>query len=968
MLEQARLIGGLGSVREAGGNKPVLLDRADKVWVVEGGHVDVFSVRQSGGRQEGARQPFFTAADGDILLGVDLAGKGRDRGMLAAGSFGTALREIDATTFLELGLEPSKADDIQRLLRRWIRNASLAVGGKEIMPRDSQDLGGDGRVSVKEGDIVHPTFKTVWIRVESGRAAFMGRRDFPEVAVNQLFPLVRGTWLRALDGSVLSFREEWPSLDGGELRKTLEAFSGFILECAMANARRAEATQLARMVRREEAQRSILERGLSHLAFILKQQKLTVDVETDRREPLLAACRMVGQAAGIGVQISWTGKPEPGAAESLDDISRASAFRTRQVALKGDWWRRDNGPLLVYREGDERPLAAIPVSRRRYELLDPVEGTALSVNQAIAGSLKGHAHVFYRPFPNAPLRGMDLVRLGIRGCSRDIATALFVGLGGALLSLLTPWMTGLLFDTIIPEAQGGQLLQLAALLVVGALATFLFDITRGIALLRLEGRMDSSVQAALWDRLLSLPVPFFGNYTAGDLAERSVGISTIRLILSGVVVNTIMASLFSLANLGLLFHYSPSMAWMAVVLFTIGLAFILCVSLLLVRHQRHVIELEGKNQGIILQLITGIAKLRISNSENSAFSLWADSFAEKKKHAYRAGRVQNVLTSFGVVYPILALMVVFMWVAWRLKSGLSTGGFLAFSSAFLSLQNAMLQMGMVVVSSLSIFPIYDRLRPIVETVPEVDDTKEKPGILNGRIEVNHLTYRYNPEGPMVLKDVSVSVEPGEFVAIVGSSGSGKSTLLRLLLGFASPDAGAIYYDGQDLASLDVHSVRRQIGVVLQNGQIMSGDIRKTIIGSSKLTVDDAWEAARMVGLDQDIREMPMGMYTVLPAGGTTLSGGQRQRLIIARAIVRKPRILFFDEATSALDNKTQAVVSQSLEALQVSSVVIAHRLSTIVNADRIYVLDKGEVVEHGTYRELIESGGLFSKMSKRQIA
>jgi NHLM bacteriocin system ABC transporter ATP-binding protein len=941
------LIGDLGRIREAAGNQPVLLDQADTVWVVEREHVDVFSLRLCNGRPEGARQPLFSVPEGDILLGVDSIAEGNDRGLLAVGTFGTALREIGIEQFLELGLEASKGDDIERLLRRWIRNVSIAVGTREITPRNSKDLSGRGQVTVEKPGTIHPAYKTLWIRVHSGRPKFLGRDDFPEVAAVEPFPLVKGTWLEISEGAVFSFQEEWPSLEGGELRRALNRFGTYALSCVRANARRDEVAGQARIARREDAQRSALERGVSRLALVLKPERLRENEPTDRQEPLLAACRMVGRASGIEVKIHWTGKPEPGSLESLDAIAHASGFRTRQVTLKGTWFRKDNGPLLVYGEASERPLAALPSARRRYELVDPAEGTARVVDRNTANSLSGSAHVFYRPFPNKPLRGLDLVRFGLRGCARDIGTVVTVGLCGALLSLLVPLMTGLLFDNIIPEAQAGQLLQLASLLVVGALASFLFDITRGIGMLRVEGRIDNSIQAALWDRLLSLPVPFFGNYSAGDLAERSLGISAIRMILSGIVVNTLMAGLFSLANLGLLFYYSARMAWPSVGLIAAGLAFIFAVSLLLVRHQRRVVELEGRNQGIVLQLITGISKLRMSNSENPAFSLWANAFAEKKGHALRAGRLRNLLSTFGAVFPILTLMLIFLWLMRRLEGGMSTGRFLAFSAAFLSLQNAMLQFGSVIPSAVGIVPIYNRLRPIVETVPEVDSVKEKPGVLSGRIEVNHVAYRYDPECPLVLRDVSISVEPGEYVAIVGSSGSGKSTLLRLLLGFASPERGAFYYDHQDLASLDVRAVRRQIGVVLQNAQIMNGDIRSAILGSSKLTLDDAWEAARMVGLDRDIEEMPMGMLTVLPSGSSTLSGGQRQRLIIARAIVRKPRMLFFDEATSALDNKTQAVVSQSLEGLQVSRIVIAHRLSTIVNADRIYVLDRGEVVEQG---------------------
>jgi ABC-type bacteriocin/lantibiotic exporter with double-glycine peptidase domain len=252
-------------------------------------------------------------------------------------------------------------------------------------------------------------------------------------------------------------------------------------------------------------------------------------------------------------------------------------------------------------------------------------------------------------------------------------------------------------------------------------------------------------------------------------------------------------------------------------------------------------------------------------------------------------------------------------------------------------------------------------------LPEVSETNKHPSELQGAIEVSHLKFRYQADGPLVVRDVSLAARPGEFVAIVGPSGSGKSSLFRLLLGFERPESGAIYYDAQDLAGLDAQAVRQQMGVVIQNARVASGSIFDNIIGSAPLTIDDAWEAARGAGLAEDISQMPMGMYTIVSEGGGNLSGGQRQRLLIARAIVRKPRIFLFDEATSALDNRTQAKVSRTLEALQSTRIVIAHRLSTIVNADRIFVMEKGVLVQIGSYRELADQEGLFRALVKRQL-
>jgi len=275
---------------------------------------------------------------------------------------------------------------------------------------------------------------------------------------------------------------------------------------------------------------------------------------------------------------------------------------------------------------------------------------------------------------------------------------------------------------------------------------------------------------------------------------------------------------------------------------------------------------------------------------------------------------------------------------------------------------------MSIVGAVGVLPLYQRCKPIIETLPETDQAMADPGRLTGEFEVSHLSFRYTPDGPLILNDVSLRVLPGQFVAVVGSSGSGKSTLFRLLLGFEKYESGGIFYDGQDLTGLDVRELRRQMGVVLQNGQLLGGDIFTNIVGSSRLTINDAWEAVRMAGLEEDIKDMPMGMHTVISHGGGGLSGGQRQRLLIARALAAEPRILFFDEATSALDNRTQAVVNRSLEGLRITRVAIAHRLSTIVNADSIYVLDQGRIVQQGTYEELMAQPGLFVELARRQLA
>jgi ABC-type bacteriocin/lantibiotic exporter with double-glycine peptidase domain len=391
-----------------------------------------------------------------------------------------------------------------------------------------------------------------------------------------------------------------------------------------------------------------------------------------------------------------------------------------------------------------------------------------------------------------------------------------------------------------------------------------------------------------------------------------------------------------------------------------------------IRFQRQIYRVRGRISGMLLEFIGNIARLRVSGAEPRAFAAWAREFSAQKKLSVRAQKVSNGLAIFNSAFPVVSMAILFSYAAQLmgqpLLHALTTGTFLAFLAAFVQFQSAALGLSSAVESALGVVPLYERATPIFEALPEVSNTNRQPGDLSGAIEMNHVSFRYHPDSPLVLRDISFAVKPGQFVAIVGPSGSGKSSLLRLLLGFERPEAGVIYYDGQDLADLDIQAARRQIGVVLQSARLGSGTIFDNIVGSGPFTLDDAWDAARSAGLEQDIREMPMGMHTVVSEGGGNISGGQRQRLLIARAMVKKPRIFLFDEATSALDNRTQATVSHSLDAFSATRVVIAHRLSTIVHADLVLVVEKGIVVQSGSYEELSERKGLFRELAKRQLA
>jgi ATP-binding cassette subfamily C protein len=540
------------------------------------------------------------------------------------------------------------------------------------------------------------------------------------------------------------------------------------------------------------------------------------------------------------------------------------------------------------------------------------------------------------------------------------------GLLGGLLALALPLITGPLFNEIIPTGNQRQLLLAVSALTITGLATGALQVARGVAQVRAEGRADVALQAALWDRLLNLPAPFFRGYTAGDLASRAMGLTNLRQILTGTVSTSVLTAVFSVFSFVLLFVYNAGLALMAVAMVVLGMGLTLALIGRQLGTLRALNRVENRLAGITLQFLTGMPKIRVAGAEPRAFADWAENQAEQSRLSTRAQLITIRINVILSALPLASTMVIF-WAFSVFGSGMQTGTFIAFTTAFAQGLVAMLGLGMAASTLAQTVPLYESARPILEALPEVSGDRVHPGALKGDIELTGINFRYLAESPLVLEDVSIPARRGQFVALVGPSGSGKSTIMRLLLGFETPESGSIHYDGRDLATLDLQAVRRQLGVVLQSSRVFPGSVLQNIVGTSTLTLDDAWEAAGLAGLDEDIRAMPMGMQTFIVEGGSTLSGGQRQRLLIARAIVQRPRILLFDEATSALDNQTQAIVSRALAELRATRIVIAHRLSTIMHADRIDVLVDGRIVQSGVYEELLAKPGRFQELARRQV-
>lgn len=680
-------------------------------------------------------------------------------------------------------------------------------------------------------------------------------------------------------------------------------------------------------------------------------------------DPLLAALRQIGERQGISIQVPPTYDVSQPLDRRFARIAEESKFRYRLTILNGKWWKEQGVPLLAQKK-DGTPVALLP-SRKGYHQAEGEKGLSRLIDESFAAMISEQAYTIYATFPQE-LNNREILSFAAQDIRRDAVWLLSAAAAVSLLGLLVPVITALFVNNVIPAARFPLLGELVLILVAVAIGSTLFQIIQGLTTARVNVMLDLRLQPAVWDRIMRLPTAFFRDYGTGDLTLRVLGIKTISSTLSGTVVGGVLTGILSLSSFLVMALYDIPLTLFALVY---ALVMILLLGILTHRQlkwSRAVYLLMGRVENFVLQVLSSIGKLRVAAAEERAFSRWANAYAEQRRNQTQAKVIYNVIQTLTIALPILGTTGLFLIAGTRADS-INSGAFIAFNAAFGQFTTATIFFTNSILQSVNVIPLYDRLKPVLAAVPEIDPSREDPELLSGEIAVRNLSFRYHEGGPLVLQDVSFDVQPGKFVALVGPSGAGKSTILRMLLGFEQPVHGGVFYDDQDLARLNLLLVRRQIGTVLQSVGLIPGSIYDNISGAGAFSREQVMEAARMAGFADDIEAMPMGLETLVSEGGGNLSGGQQQRLMIARILVRKPQIIFFDEATSALDNRTQAAVTESLENFHTTRIVIAHRLSTIRGADLILVVDEGRIVQRGTYKQLIGQEGLFKTLAERQI-
>ncbi len=651
--------------------------------------------------------------------------------------------------------------------------------------------------------------------------------------------------------------------------------------------------------------------------------------------------------------------------EVLEYLMRPCGIMRRTVRLEKGWRKDAVGAMLGTRKEDGSVVALLPTPTAGYRYFDRDAGKFVRVNHKNESTIDDEAIAFYKPFPLKKIGIKDLFRYIVEQIApSDVVILCITMLIATLVGMIMPRMNDVLFGSVIHSGSSQMLIGAGLFILSASISGLFFEVVQSLASSRINVKLGVNVEAASMMRMLSLPADFFKDYSAGELSNRLQYIHTLADQLVNIVFSTTLSSLFSLAYVTQIFKYAPGLLAPSMIVTASTVVVMMLGVTLQVKITRQHMELESKESGITYALISGIQKVRLAGAEKRAFGRWAKAYSQQAALTYNPPLFLKVSQVMVTAISLIGTAVIY-FVA--VETNVTVAEYFAFNSAYGMVSTSFVALAGIISSIAQIKPTLDMVKPFLETVPEVSEDKEVVTRLTGAIELNNITFRYNEDMPAVLDDLSIRIRPGQYVAIVGKTGCGKSTLMRIMLGFETPQKGAVFYDNKDLKRMDLKSLRQKIGAVMQNGKLFNGDIYSNItISAPWLSLDEAWEAAEIAGLADDIRDMPMGMNTLIAEGAGGISGGQKQRLLIARAVAPKPKILIFDEATSALDNITQKQVSEALDRMKCTRVIIAHRLSTIKQCDRIIVLEGGKIIEDGTYEELIAKKGFFADLVARQ--
>ncbi|MCR5475901.1 MAG: NHLP bacteriocin export ABC transporter permease/ATPase subunit [Lachnospiraceae bacterium] len=652
---------------------------------------------------------------------------------------------------------------------------------------------------------------------------------------------------------------------------------------------------------------------------------------------------------------------------TIYDIARSSHFVLRKIRLEPKWYRKDAGAFVAILKETGNPVLCIPKGIDAYIAYDLAAGNNYVIEKEEADAFEEDAYIAYQPLPGGKLTRKDVIRYGLmRVRNRDIAVFFLMALISTLIGLLLPVLNEQLFDNLIPIGNVSDIMQVGVVIFAVMISNAFFELVQNLSNFRGVKSMEYAIVSATYDRLFRLPLTFMERFGTSEMVNRISSVSSVFSATVGAGVSAVIGLVLSMFYLYKMFDTSKILAWRGVIMAVISALIMYGFGRARIDHEKRVLETSTRANNMLYQFIAGILKIKVSGIEGRSLYEYQKVNVETMKHTMDSTRISNIGGVFTTISSLIYTGVIFYTVV-RKKEVLTIGQYTAFNSAYGMFSAAVGAMISYFVTRARLVPVMERIQPIYDQEAETKEAASLPGKLTGGLEVSHVDFTYADDEVKVLNDVSFKIEPGEFIGIVGASGSGKSTLLKCLLGFERPSKGKIFYDNKDVDSLDKCEMRKQLGVVLQDGQMVVGNIYSNVtLAAPHMEPSEVEALLDDVGLHEDLEKMPMGIFTAVSEGGGTLSGGQQQRVLIARALANNPAIVFFDEATSALDNITQEKVCEKLGERNMTRVMIAHRLSTVRKCDRILVMDRGSIVEEGNYESLMEKKGLFYELAKRQ--
>jgi NHLM bacteriocin system ABC transporter ATP-binding protein len=969
----AELAARSGTPVPCAGNLPVKLDSPDSVWFIEQGSVNLFLVEYKDGAEQAAPQHLLRRESGWLLPGVAPDEPDNDEdttlSVVAKGMPGTLLRRLPASLLSE-----AYPAELAEQVDTWLTAVTDTLSRfASPLPRPTA-LAEPGLTQTLRPCTLSVRREVVWVsEPPRGTSLFMGLVDQAEVDAasgtrEAVVPLTRTSWLTLFDEATLSGRSTETLVRERVLLPALASFHAAAFALERLN-RRLAVVDDANLERARTTGRRMAERVARQRLFNIYD--LPIDRAASVEDTALAdALQIIGRHEGIEFKIPARSGPTDSPV-GLVDVLDASGVRARRVHLgaESSWWLGDSNALLAFRAEDGQPVALVPGRFGRYREIDPVSKRDVRVTAGRASLLRENAWMFYRPLPSGNVKPADLLRIALHGSAADVTRLVAAGLPGGLIKLVPALALGFVANQMATSGGGGALYAVAATVAGLGLLGALLHLLQSTSMMRLEGRSASRLEAAFWDRLMRLPPSILHRHPSGDLAMSGMTFQNLRDGLQGVAADSLLSIVFLLPVFGLIFFYDATLGVVALAFSLASLVVTVVLGLRQISPYGRMISAARRVAGRLFQIVGGIAKLRVENAEGSAFAIWARDYREQKRAELELDAVEGHLWAFGAALPFLAGGVLLLAMAVGGSRNIPVSDFLVVYTVLITFQSAIARLGESFGTMAGMVPAFDQMRPLLAAVPEAKVEGQPVEYLGGDILFDRVSFRYEPDGPLVLDDVTIRARPGEFVAIAGESGAGKSTLFRLALGIDRPTAGAVYYDGRDLRHLNLKQVRRKIGAVPQSVGLHPQDLWDNLVSHrEEVASEEVWKAVRTAQVEDEIKGMPMGMMTMVGTSGAVLSGGESQRVTIARAVIGSPRIMLLDEATNWLDNESQAKVMQNLAVQTSTRVIIAHRLSTLEQADRIYVLQAGKVVQSGSFSELMEVDGVFKELIKRQIA